>query len=150
MNFKVALLIVAVVMVLAISGFTFYYLHQAAAESAVVRQVQQAEAECAGQVQRAAQLVTEKDDQNGESTRVTGSVYHYNHLVQSCFVEVSTYQHGAPSLTGKTLISIAQNTAVLWSVTQETSAPVRRCFGPDAMPLVCDEADKRWKTFMSE
>jgi hypothetical protein len=147
MNFKGVFLIGSGMAILAIAAFTAYFLRQAAAEAAVSRRILQAESECAGEVPRAVDLVTARD---GAKTRVTETSSHYNHQLTRCYVEVDTYEHGATAIYTKTLISPAENGAVLWTVKGRPESPERQCFGPDALPLDCGVADKRWKTFMTQ
>jgi hypothetical protein len=138
------------VVVLGFAGFVIYYMRQAAAEEEVARQREREESGCLEQMKRTSDLAKQKNVTTENDSRVIDSANHYNHLLHQCYVEVTTYEHGESSVIVKTLISPADNTAVLWSVTGRIGTTGRECFGPDSMPLDCEVVDKRWKAYMTE
>jgi len=119
-------------------------------EAETSRRLAQAESECVRQMQRMGELVTKKDNDKGVRSRVTQSTNHYNQALHQCYVEVTTYEHSDSTVFVKTLLTPANNAAVLWSVSGREGSKERQCFGPDAMPLSCEEADRRWNIFMTQ
>lgn len=150
MNLKGLFLVGSGLVVVAIATFMAISLRQAAMQAEGERQHEKAESECGVQVQHAIDLVIRRDESSGGSSRVTDTANHYNQLLHHCYVEVTTYEHGDSAIYIKTLISPADNSAVLWSVTGRKDAPGRHCFGVDAMPIDCATADKRWKSYMAD
>ncbi len=134
----------------AITAVGTFFLRQSAAETARVRETLQAESDCAARIPRAIDLVTKRDSMLGARIQVTGSTYHYNHRLKQCLVEISTFEHREAPIYVKTLISPADNSAILWSFTGEGEGAARNCYGADSKMLDCAEADKRWKQLMRE
>ena len=144
------LTIAAVVIILSVFGIALYFLRQAAARMDATHRIMQAESDCAALVPKAVHLITQADAAKGLEDRVTETANHYNQLTHQCYVEVTTYQHEESAIFTKTLISVTEDNAILWSVSGAGADPGRQCFGANATPLNCSEADKRWKAFMSQ
>jgi hypothetical protein len=150
MNFKGWFLIGSGIVFLAIAAFMIFYLRQAAAEATNTERLLRTGSDCEAKRLEAIQMVMDRNREREAPSRVTGSAAHYNRMLEMCYVEVSTYESGASPILMKTLISPSENAAVLWSATGAIGDVGRRCFNRDATILNCDEADKRWKTFMTE
>ena len=150
MRFKHRVLIASFVAVTGITGTGIYFLSQSAAETERRRQIGQAESDCAGKVPAAIRLVTTRDSMQGARVQVTGSAYHYNRRLKQCLVEISTFEHLQTPVYVKTLVNAAGNSAMMSSMAGDRGGSVRNCFGAEAKPLDCTEADQRWKTLMSE
>jgi hypothetical protein len=150
MNAKIFVLAGAGVVFLGLACFTFFWLRQAAAETEASHKALEAESNCAFQVDKAKEIVQDLDRSRGTETRVVETKYHYNQILHSCLVEVSSYQHESSGVTMKTLIDPGAVSAVLWSITGSPEAPERRCFGADSMPLDCAKADQRWSAYMTQ
>jgi hypothetical protein len=150
MTFKPIFLIGSAILFLAIASFLFLYVRKAVVEADSARGSALAETDCAAQVPGAVDLVAKKDGLEGTHSRVTETANHYNQLLHQCYVEVTTYEHGDTSAYVKTLVSLKEHSAVLWSVRGISNPKTRQCFGADALPLDCATADKRWTAFMAE
>lgn len=81
---------------------------------------------------------------------MTATVSHYNNLLRQCYVEIGTEETGESELSMKTLISLEQNSAVLWSVQKHGQNTERSCFAQDATALDCKIADARWRAYMHD
>lgn len=150
MTFKGIFVIGSAILFLAIAAFMFVYLRKAAIEADVARGQALIESDCTAKVPMAIDLVTRKDSTDGSPSRVIETANHFNQMRHQCYVEVTTYQHGEASAYIKTLVSLKENAAVLWSVTGIATPKSRQCFGADALPLDCATADKRWQAYMAE
>ncbi len=138
------------VLVAAAGVVGIYFLRQAAAENARVRALALAESDCAAKIPSAIELVTMRDSMLGARIQVTASADHYNRQLKQCIVEIATFEHQEAPVYVRTLVSPADNSAILWSFTGEGEGAVRNCYGGDSKLLDCAEADKRWKKLMSE
>ena len=149
MNLKGLFLIGSGLVFLAVVGVAFFYLRQVAAQTDQSRRAMQVDSDCAAQVQRGIQLVVHPAKDTESLNHATGSASHYNRLLNTCYVEVASYDAEA-AVYMKTLVNPAEGSAVLWSVTKRSDGSDRQCFGADSKAIDCAEADKRWKTFMKE
>jgi len=147
---KVLFWIGSAIIVLGFACVMIYFMREAAAEAETSRRLAQAESDCVRQVQKMGEMVIEKESEKGVRSRVTQSTSHYNQMLHQCYVEVTTYEPGDPPIFLKTLLSPAEKSAVLWSVSRREDNKERQCFGPDAMPLSCEQAEQRWKAFMTQ
>jgi len=147
---KILFWIGSATIVLGLGCAMVYFMRQAAAEAETSRRLAQAESECVAQIQRMSELVTQKENEKGVRSRVTQSTNHYNQSLHRCYVEITTYEHSDSTVFVKTLLTPADNAAVLWSITGRQDHKERECFGPDAMPLSCEEADRPWNVFMTQ
>jgi hypothetical protein len=150
MTFKTIFLLGSAILFGAIAAVLFFSLRKAGAEAEVARANAQAESNCTAQMPQAIDLVTKKDGLDASHSRVTETANHYNQMLHQCYVEVTTYEHGDTSAYVKTLVSLKEKSAVLWSVTGTAAPRTRQCFGADTLPLDCEAADKRWKAYMAE
>lgn len=150
MAFKAIFVTASILVLLSIVGFAVYFLRQAALEADASHASLKAESECTAKVDSARRVVTERADPSGGSVRVTSATSHYNNLLRQCYVEVTTEETGENEISMRTLISTAENSAVLWSVQKHGQDKDRRCFAQDATTLDCKVADQRWKAYMHD
>jgi hypothetical protein len=150
MNFKLWFFVCSAMAFATAGTVVFVYLRQAVAEADTARANAQVETRCALQIPHAVELVTKKDGLDGVRGRVTESSSHYNQARRECYVEVATYEHAETPIFVRTLISVKDNSAVLWSVSDNVDTKSRKCFGADASPIECETADQRWIAFMRQ
>jgi hypothetical protein len=148
MTFKVVFIAVSILVVLSLAAFAVYFLRQAADEAAATNEVERAASECTSQGQLAGGLVIERAVVSGSVSRITGSSSHYNVALRKCYVEVTSEESGEHPLYVKTLISVNDNSAVLWSVKEPKETAVRQCFDQSSTNIDCSTADQRWQDFM--
>ena len=150
MNFKLWFFVCSTMAFLTAGTVVVVYLRQAVREADMARANAQVETICASQVPHAVEIMTKRDGLDGVRGRVTESSSHYNNARRECYVEVATYERSDAPIYVRTLISMKENSAVLWSVSETAEGRGRKCFGADAAPVECERVDQRWRAFMGE
>jgi hypothetical protein len=149
MGFKTLFFVGSAVVFLVIVGCTFYFLREEAAANQAATQTFELESKCAEQIPEGIRMVAREGGDPNAQNHIAGSTSHYNRTIHTCFVELNTFDVNTVADV-KILLNPADKTTVLWSATKRADPTNRQCLGPDSKPLDCAQADKRWKTFMTE
>jgi hypothetical protein len=149
MNAKGMFLIGTGLITVVVSALVVYYLRQMGTEMESSRRELTVENDCAEQVTKGIRLVVHPEHEGQNLQHVTESKSHYNNMLKTCFVEVSSYD-AESVLYMKTLVNPQENNAILWTVSKRSDGAERKCFGPDSQFLECAIADQRWETYMTK
>ena len=147
---KWILLGASVMVVIALGFVVVRSLGEAAAETEASHRVLQAENDCTGQRDKAADIVRELDTENAVPRRIIASNAHYNQKLQLCLIEVTRTEFGDGEKSTDLLIDPASKKALLWSMKGHGEDTSRECFDEDVKPIDCSSADARWHSYIGQ
>jgi hypothetical protein len=148
---KIFILIGTGLVVFAIAAFfVVRSIHATAAASEPQHQAVQGEVHCNAQIELATEIAKELEKDRTLPKRVVTTTPHYNKTRKICVVDVAVEEYGEGKQATSILIDPKGKAALLVAVTPSEPNSQRHCFGADAMPLACTDADARWKAYMSQ